>query len=442
MLADDLHHLVESQSPVDLNRLGEHLPYEWIEHAVRASGVASIRRRRLPAQQVVWLVIALALYRHQSISEVVDELDLALPARNASFVSKSAVAQARQRTGAAPLAWLFHESARNWVAQDQAQFLFKGLSLFAMDGTTLRAADSAANRKHFGAQVCAHDRVGSYPQIRAVTLTAIPTHLVRDIEFGPYCINEMISARELIPRVPANSLTVFDRGFLSAQLLCNLVSGGENRHFIIPAKSNTRWDVVAGKPGDQTVRMRVSQQARKKCPELPEFWEARAVLSIDARGRQRVLLSSLVDRRRFKAADIVSCYQRRWQIETSYHELKQSMLGMELTFRSQTVEGIYQEVWGTLIAYNLIRLEIAKAALQAQRAPEDLSFIRAFHPIQYELTWAAATRSYGKLPALLTRLRERLKQLSNEKRPGRSCARAVKSRPFRYTVRYLKRDLN
>jgi superoxide dismutase len=58
------------------------------------------------------------------------------------------------------------------------------------------------------------------------------------------------------------------------------------------------------------------------------------------------------------------------------------------------------------------------------------------------MAWAAVTRSYGKLPALLKRLRERLKQLPNEKRPGRTCARAVKSRPFRYTVRVLKKDLN
>ena len=90
--------------------------------------------------------------------------------------------------------------------------------------------------------------------------------------------------------------------------------------------------------------MRVSPQARKKCPGLPEFWQARAVLSVDARGRQRTPLGSLTDRRRFKPADIIACYERRWQIETSYHEFKQSMLGMRLTLRSQTVEGVYQEV--------------------------------------------------------------------------------------------------
>jgi hypothetical protein len=442
MLADDLNPLIDSHPPFEWNRLGQHLPYDWIEQAVQSSGSASVRRRRLPAQQVVWLVIALALYRHQSISEVVDGLELALPAPDMSFVSKSAIAQARQRTGAAPLAWLFSESARNWVAQDQAQYLFKGLSLFAMDGTTLRTADSAVNREHFGSSAATHERVGSYPQLRAITLTAIPTHLVRDTVFGPYDVNEMVSARQLIPRVPDHSITVFDKGFLAAQLLCNLVSGGENRHFIIPGKSNTRWEVLSGEPGDQIVRMRVSAQARKKCPELPEFWQARAVLAVDSRGRQRVLLTSLSDRERFKAADIVSCYERRWQIETSYREFKQSMLGMQLTLRSQTVQGVYQEFWGALIAYNLIRLEMTKAALEAGHAPDQLSFVRAFHTIQYEMTWAAVTRSYGKLPALLARLRERLKQLTNEKRPGRNCARAVKSRPFRYTVRFLTRDLN
>jgi len=84
---------------------------------------------------------------------------------------------------------------------------------------------------------------------------------------------------------------------------------------------------VSGREGDQFVRIRVAPQARTKCPQLPEFWQARAVLAVDARGRQRILLTSLTDRRRFKAADIVACYERRWQLETGYHELKQSMLG-------------------------------------------------------------------------------------------------------------------
>jgi hypothetical protein len=101
----------------------------------------------LPAEQVVWLVVALALYRHQSISEVVDDLELALPDLQAPFVSKSAVAQGRQRLGAAPLQALFELSARSWSGQGSKQYLFKGLSLFAVDGTTWKTADTPEPRE-------------------------------------------------------------------------------------------------------------------------------------------------------------------------------------------------------------------------------------------------------------------------------------------------------
>jgi hypothetical protein len=441
MFDDAIHFLVDAQERPDWERLGQHLPYEWVAQAVAYTGKASIRQRRLPAEQVVWLVIALALYRHQSISEVVDDLDLALPDLQAPFVSKSAVAQARQRLGAEPLKALFDMSARAWAEQDSKQYLFKGLSLFAMDGTTLKTADTPEHRQHFGAQVYASS-VSSYPQVRGVTLTAVPTHLIRSARFGPYGVNEMLYAKELLDSIPNDSLTAFDKGFLSAEILCGLTNSGSNRHFIIPSKANTKWEVIDGTPDDAVVAMRVSPQARKKCPSLPEVWQARAITVLDHSARKHVLLTSLFDRKRYKAADIAACYTRRWQIETSYRELKQTMLGMALTLRSRTVEGVYQEIWGALTAYNLIRLEIAKAALAVKCEPTEISFTRAFHVIQYELHWAAVTRAQGKLPALLQRLRQRLVSLLNEERPGRKFDRAVKALPQRYAVRVLKRDLN
>jgi hypothetical protein len=441
MLNDAVHFLAEAQESPNWERLGRHLPFEWIEHAIHCAGKASIRQRRLPAAQVVWLVVALAIYRHQSICEVIDELDLALPDAQAPFVSKSAVAQARQRLGAAPLQALFELSASAWCDQDSKHYQFKGLRLFAMDGTTLKTVDTPEHRQHFGAQVYA-SAVSSYPQVRCVTLTDMPTHLIRSAVFGSYATNEMQYAKELICAIPDDSLTAFDKGFMSAEILCGLTNHGKNRHFIIPAKANTKWEVLEDVGGDVLIRLQISAQARKKCPDLPEFWHARAVTVVDSYARQQILLTSLMDRKRYKAADIAACYARRWQIETSYRELKQTMLGKALTLRSKTIEGVYQEIWGTLTAYNLVRLEMAKAALTVKCDPAEVSFVRSFHIIQYELHWAAVTRSYGKLPALLQRLRWRLVQLLNEERPGRHYDRAVKALPQRYSVRVLKRDLN
>jgi hypothetical protein len=119
----------------------------------------------------------------------------------------------------------------------------------------------------------------------------------RRYQFGRYDTNEMVYAKSLLPRIPEDSLTLFDKGFLAAEILCGLTMGARNRHirshFLIPAKSNTCWEVISDSADDATVRMRVSQQARKKCPALLEFWNARAIRTIDGRGRERVLLTSL-----------------------------------------------------------------------------------------------------------------------------------------------------
>ena len=161
------------RSPPDWRRLGAHLPYEWIEAALEYKGKASIRVRRLPAQQVVWLVIGLALYRHLSIKEVLDDLDLALPELDGRCLTASAACQARQRLGAEPLHWLFQTSAKAWHNEDRSAFQFHGMDLLAMDGTTLRLADCTANGDHFGAQIYADSKVANFPQTRGVTLMAV-----------------------------------------------------------------------------------------------------------------------------------------------------------------------------------------------------------------------------------------------------------------------------
>ena len=45
------------------------------------------------------------------------------------------------------------------------------------------------------------------------------------------------------------------------------------------------------------------------------------------------------------------------------------MLGSELTLRSGTPQMVDQEIWGALLAYNLVRLEMAEGAAEAQVRP-------------------------------------------------------------------------
>src|SRR6266851_5232809 len=87
-------------------KLIEQIDESWIDAALELTGTATVRRRRLPAEQVVWLVLGMALYRDLSIPEVVDKLGLALPGERGVSVAPSAVPQARSRLGPEPLVWL------------------------------------------------------------------------------------------------------------------------------------------------------------------------------------------------------------------------------------------------------------------------------------------------------------------------------------------------
>jgi len=50
------------KTPACLDGLSRLIELPWIEQALQATGKASIQRRRLPAEHVVWLVIGLALF--------------------------------------------------------------------------------------------------------------------------------------------------------------------------------------------------------------------------------------------------------------------------------------------------------------------------------------------------------------------------------------------
>lgn len=422
----------------DFSALSRHLDPQWIAQALAATGKASVRRRKLPAEQVVWLLIALAMYRHQSIAQVVVELDLVLPDEVNPDIATSAITQARQRLGQEPLAQLFALSAMAWDTRHQRGQSWRGLARYAIDGSTLRTSDTTGNREHFGAQEYASGVVASYPQLRMLTLTSLATHLLRDAVFGEYGKNEMRYAKELIDAIPEHSLTVFDRGFLSAEILLQVQQTGVQRHWLIPAKSNSQWEKLDKHPTDYRVRMKVSPQARKACPALPSHWEARAIEIVSRHGQRRILLTSLLDAKAWPAKEIAQQYEQRWHIETSYRELKQAMLGAQLTLRSGSPQTVRQEVWGVLLAYNLVRLEMAEVAREEGVAPTDLSFTVALHYLRYEWHWLASS-SPGTLPKHLERLRRRLGQfLLPKQRRGRECPRVVKKPPSRYPIRQVR----
>jgi hypothetical protein len=115
------------------------------------------------------------------------------------------------------------------------------------------------------------------------------------------------------------------------------------------------------------------------------------------------------------------------------------MMGMALSLRSQDVDTTRQEIWGILIAYNLVRLEMARAAVEAKCAPTEVSFIMALHAYQYEMMHASTLQSLGTVPTLIKRMRERILVELNVYRPDRTFDRVAKAKAQRYPERRIKK---
>lgn len=411
-------------APHEFERFASLIDPAWIDEALQQTGTVSLRRRRLPAERMVWLVIGLALFRNEPIWHIVQQLDLADGPTPSAPVPSAAVA-GRERLGEAPMAWLFERLASRWGSTAiPEQGLFHGLRSYAVDGVVWSLPDTPANSEKFGRG--SNDKSnGAWPQLRAVCLMDTYTHLIRAAEFGDYGTSELSFAKSLMHRVPDGSLTIFDRAYLSATLLLDWQQAGEQRHWLMRARSGLRYEVICQfSPDDCLVSFAVSPQARKQRPDLPSHWQARLIKCMVG-GQPRQYITSLFDAHRFPAREIVAHYTQRWEIELGFREIKQGMQKNAATLRSKLPALVRQEVWGTLIAYNLLRHEIAQMADELHVPPQRLSFQWLALAITTALYhWPLQTP--GTFPKRLVRLREQARAYLLPERRTRSYPRVVK----------------
>ncbi|HAS8313277.1 TPA: IS4 family transposase, partial [Vibrio vulnificus] len=104
------------------------------------------------------------------------------------------------------------------------------------------------------------------------------SHVIVDAAISPYRRGEIPLAMPFIDSLPDNSVTLLDKGFYGADLLLSLQNSGSNRHWLLPAKKGVKFRLLDDEESDDMlVEMKVSPQARKKNPNLPEKWQVRAV---------------------------------------------------------------------------------------------------------------------------------------------------------------------
>lgn len=442
-LSKSLDCILSEDIPAAFSRFGTLLDAEWIKEALEETGTASVRRRKIPAELVVWLVIGMAIFRDQAISVVVKHLGLTLPSqKNKSgaapgiSVVPSAIGAARYRLGEGPMKAIFERTAATWAIGAAQNQCWRELSLFGVDGSTLRIPDTDENREKFGMPASSRGQAG-YPQARLVTLMALRSHLIAGAAFGP-CrgkkTGEQSLAQQLWSQLPEKSLTIVDKGFTDYGLFYRLSHGDSDsaadlkKHWLTRAKKNAIWKTleVLG-VGDELVELTFTYAARKKDPGLPKTMVARAVsYQVDGDDPQ-TLLTSLLDDGLYPGHELASLYHERWELEIGYDEIKTDMLDRRESLRSKKPDGVTQEIWGVLLAYNLIRKEMLDVAEAAGVKPTRVSFRHTLQLVRVLCLVQAWTSSPGTIPKLISEHLELVRSLIlPERRPERRYKRHVK----------------
>lgn len=415
-----------SQTPAQLDKFSHLIDLGWIEQALAHTGKASIRKRKLPAEHVVRLVIGLALFRNQPVWFVVQQLQLVFGEQESC--APSAIVQARQRLGHEPLKMLFDCLSLAWFKESKSQHdHFHGLNVLAVDGTVFSVPHTPENLHYFGSSQ-GKTAQAPYPQVRAVCLINTHSHEMLDAQIGDMRKGELTLARELTP--PACSLTLFDRAYFSADFLLHWQQAEEQSHWLMPAKDNLRHEVSETYgPGDYRICMPVSPRARKLNPSLDATWEAR-LLVVESNGKRYRYITSLLDSGRYPKKALVGLYRQRWEIELCYREIKADLQdGMLLGSRQP--ELVQQELWGIFIAYNLLRRQMRCMADHLKLSPLRLSFHVTSIAI-INLLRHSPLESAGTLPKQLAQLMNQAHLFVIPERRNRSCPRVVKGRPAKY----------
>ncbi len=106
-----------------------------------------------------------------------------------------------------------------------------------------RTPDTPDNAAAFAKPGTQHGET-TYPQVRMLCQMELTSHLLVQAVMESSAVSEMVLAEQLIAHTPDHSLPLFDKGFYSLGLLHAWRAAGVERHWLLPLKKGTQYEVV------------------------------------------------------------------------------------------------------------------------------------------------------------------------------------------------------
>jgi len=391
------------------------------------------RERRFPPTETLSMFVAQALSADRSCQNAVDAA--AIKRLGAGLAPCSthtgAYCRARMRLPVGMVETLAGYVGQ-WVsAHAPDAWHWRGHPVRLVDGTTVRLPDTPANQAAYPQPSTQKPGLG-FPLCRMVGLVCLGSGAVLNAAVGRYKGkggDEQSLLRSILDTLERGDLLLGDAFYATYFLLCTLRERGIDAVFEQHGSRQRTTDFRRGKRLGVRDHLIVLPK-----PVIKPHWMSHAdyekapqSLTVrELRTGGKTLVTTLLCPKHTDKAALKLLYRSRWHVELDLRNIKTTLGMKQLSCRTPAMA--IKEIWVYLLAYNLIRLMMAEAALLADRLPRQLSFK---HTVQIWIAWTQHSHRFDhdKLHLFVLIAQQRVGE-----RPGRIEPRALKGRPSLYPL--------
>jgi len=362
------------------------IPAELATQALASTGKQSTRQCTLTNEIMIWVVLAMGLFTNMPIRQVFKAARRLR--KGEASPARSSLCMARQRLGSKPLVELHRLVVKPMATEQTPGAFYRGMRKVAFDGTVLDAPDCEAHQ-HLGRSSGSRGQ-GPFPQVRKVSLVELGTHIEFAFAYGGWKDSEKKLVKQLWDAIPEDALLMEDRGFFSykqwkalhikRKLLVRLtasmvfqpikyLSDGSYLAKIYPGswyRDHDRRGILV-----RVIEYKLDDPQRTGHDEVHR------------------LLTNLLDAETYPALELILEYHERWEIEITFDEQKthQDPCRAEKTthLRSETCDGLKQELYALSLGHFIIRVMMLKAAEASAMDVDRLSFTGCFQILKTRL---------------------------------------------------------
>jgi len=309
-----------------------------------------------------------------------------------------------------------------------------GYNVVLTDGTTVQMPDTPENQAVFPQQ--SNQKAGlGFPIMRLVALISLTTGTVINYSLGPYQgkqTGESSLFSQLLNSLSIGDLLMADRYYCTFAIIALLQAMGVPVLFQIHA--NKKVDFRQG----QRLGAKDHGIEWKKPKRKPVWMTAQAYADLpntlivrEFAVKGVVYVTTLLNAKKHPKTAVAAFYRERWKIELDFRTIK-THIGMEL-LRCKSPDSVEKEIAVYVLAYNIIRGNLAQAAMLHDKIPRQLSFRSAVQlviPAAKQLIVLAGVLLKNALKALF----KAIASTAIGQQQRKSQPKAIKRRPKPYSL--------